>query len=235
VVTDKAMCLTVEEARSMLAARDRARVLFSVFHNRRWDSDFLTVRKIVGEGLIGRLYHIQSTVTGSLLWGGWRTLRKESGGWMFDWGAHMIDQTLLLTADTPKSVHAFIHHRFQDPCEVEDFVSATVTFAGGVTATLIVGNINRLLMPRWYVMGETGTLQCDTFDTPIRVKSECRGLEGETVYPLLKGEWDSFYRNIGEVLAGTAELAVKPEEMVPQIAIAQAIYRSVESGEVVRL
>ena len=235
VITDKAMCLTVEEAHSMLAARDRNKVLFSVFHNRRWDGDFLTVSAILAKGLIGRLYHVQTTVTGSLLWGGWRTKREESGGWLYDWGAHMIDQVLIITGAKAVSVHAFLHHRFRDPCSVEDYINATVRFDTGITATLVVGNINRLLMPRWYVMGETGTLQCEGFDTPVKVRAEADGLEGDTTFPLLKGDWRSFYQNIAEVFGKKADLAVRPEQMVPQIAIAQAAYRSIGTGEVVRL
>ena len=44
-----------------------------------------------------------------------------------------------------------------------------------------------------------------------------------------------YYQNIADVLAGRAELAVQPEQMVPQVAIAQAAYRSIDSGEVARL
>src|SRR5439155_16336359 len=53
-VVDKVMCLSGAEADRMLAARDRAGVLLSVFHNRRWDGDYLTVRQTLASDLLGR-------------------------------------------------------------------------------------------------------------------------------------------------------------------------------------
>jgi scyllo-inositol 2-dehydrogenase (NADP+) len=234
-ITDKAMCLTVEEAEAMMAARDRAGVILSVFHNRRWDSDFLTVKKVLQEGLIGRLYHIESCVTAHGKPGGWRTNREAMGGWLFDWGAHTIDQILTLANSRAKHVYAFTHHRYEEPEEVEDYVNCTVTFENGMTATTVIGYINKIPMPRWYVMGQTGALVCDDFNTPVRMKTDLNGIPSEVTVPQIKGDWKSFYQNIADTLAGREELAVKPEQLVPQIAIAQAAYESIQAEQVVRL
>jgi len=232
-ITDKAMCLSVKEAEAMIEARDRNKVLLSTFHNRRWDGDFLTVQKILSEGLIGRLYHIQSCVTGFGRWGGWRAEREPMGGWLFDWGAHTLDQILLLANSSPKHVYAFLHYRYDDPSTVEDYVNCTVTFESGLTATTVIAYINRIAMPRWYVLGEKGTLQGDDFEKPIHVKGSFGGVEGDLSVPLIKGDWKSYYQNIADVLAGKGELIVKPEQLVPQIAIAEAAYRSIASRQVV--
>ena len=53
VVTDKIMCMNALEARSLIAVRDRNDVMLSVFHNRRWDWDYLTLKKAVADGLLG--------------------------------------------------------------------------------------------------------------------------------------------------------------------------------------
>jgi scyllo-inositol 2-dehydrogenase (NADP+) len=235
VVTDKAICLTVAEAEAMIAARDRNGVLLSTFHNRRWDSDFVTTRKVVEEGLLGKLYHIQSCVTyyGSI--GGWRTNREAMGGWLFDWGAHTVDQILILAQSRAKTVYAFAHHRYDAPTEVEDFIQCTLTFESGLTAMTSIGYINRLPMPRWYVMGETGTLVGDDFEKPLRIKAELKGITTELSVPLIKTEWKIYYQNLADHWAGKAELEVKPEQLVPQIAIAEAAYRSIAEGQVVRL
>jgi scyllo-inositol 2-dehydrogenase (NADP+) len=234
-ITDKAMCLTVDEARAMIAARDRNRVLLSVFHNRRWDSDFVTVRKIIDEGVLGRLYHIQSCVTYYANIAGWRTDRAAMGGWLFDWGAHTLDQLLLIEKSPVKTVYAFAHHRFDEPTSVEDYVNCTLTFESGLTATTVVGYLNRIPMPRWYIMGQHATLQADDFEKPARIQGSFHGLTGEMAVPLIKTHWKSFYENIADTLAGRAELEVKPEQLVPQIAIAQAAYRSIETQQVIHL
>src|SRR6266545_1277579 len=91
VVVDKVMCLSVAEGERMIAAARQAGVLFSVFQNRRWDSDYLTVRKVLAEGLVGEPYVIESAVTSfgpspgyrnptSDRPRGWRTYAEFGGG-----------------------------------------------------------------------------------------------------------------------------------------------------------
>lgn len=232
-ITDKPLCLTTDEARAMIAARDRNRVLLSTFHNRRWDRDFLTLRRVLEDQPLGRLYHIQSCVTGFGRPGGWRAVREAMGGWLYDWGAHTLDQILLLTPSRPKHVYAFSHFRFDDPATVEDYVNCTVTFENGQTATTVIGYINKLPMPRWYIIGERGAIRGEGFDTPLQMKTECDGEDVEETIPIVEGNWTDYYRNIADALAGRAELAVVPEQLLPQIAIAQAAYRSIESEQVV--
>lgn len=234
-ITDKAMCLSVAEARAMIAARDENGVLLSTFHNRRWDSDFLTVRAILKEGLLGKVYHIQSCVTSYGTIRGWRAQREPMGGWLYDWGAHTLDQILLLENSRPKHVYAFSHSRSAEKNTVEDYIHCTVTFESDLTATTVIGYLNKIEMPRWYIFGEDGALQADDFQKPIRVKTKLKSMETELSVPLIKGDWKDYYVNIAEVLRGKAELIVKPEQLVPQIAIAEAAYRSVETEQVARV
>ncbi|NLH99812.1 MAG: Gfo/Idh/MocA family oxidoreductase [Chthonomonadales bacterium] len=234
-ITDKAMCLSVAEAEQMIAARDRAGVLLSVFHNRRWDGDFLTVRQVLAEFQLGRLFHLQSCVTDWGKPGGWRRDRAAMGGWMFDWGAHTVDQILLLAGAKPVSVYAFCHYRFDDRSSVEDYINCTITFDSGFTATTVIGYLNMIPMPRWYAIGEYGALQVDGFETPARVRKLWEGAPKETEIPLAPSNWGAYYANIAAYLAGREELEVRAEQLVPQIAIGEAAYRSIETGQAVRL
>lgn len=235
VVTDKAMCLSVAEAKAMIQARDAAGVVLSVFQNRRWDGDFMAVRKVVDAFELGRMYHIQSCVTYWGKPGGWRQDRETMGGWLFDWGAHTLDQILLLTKSRPTAVHAFVHYRYDEPASVEDFIQCTVHFECGTTATTVIGYLNMLPMPRWYIIGEFGALECRGFDTPVRVRKLWHGDQVEREEPLPTSDWAAYYRNLAEHFAGHAPLEVTPEQVLPQIAIAEAAYRSVDTGQVVIL
>lgn len=232
-ITDKAMCVTTDEARAMIAARDRNGVLLSTFHNRRWDSDFLTVRNVLEENLLGHVFHIQSNVTYWGSPGGWRTDRPQMLGWLFDWGAHTLDQFLLLVPSRPKHVYAFDHYRQEGRTSVEDYINCTVTFENGVTASTVVSYLHRLRMPRWHIIGQEGALLAEDFDKPVHINKTLNGLDSEITIPLIKGDWVSFYQNIADTLAGRADLAVKPEQLLPQISIAQAAYKSIESHQVV--
>lgn len=235
VITDKAMCLSVAEATAMIEARDRNGVLLTVFHNRRWDGDFLSVRKILSDFELGRLYHIQSCVTYWGRPGGWRQDRTAMGGWLFDWGAHTLDQILLLVNSTPRKVHAFVHYRYDEPSSVEDFIQCTITFENGVTATTVIGYLNMLPMPRWYITGEFGALECKGFETPVKVRKLWNGEETEREVAPIASDWQAFYQNIADYLSGKADLAVRPEQIVPQIAIAEAAYKSVDTCQVISL
>lgn len=98
VVVDKPFTLTLAEAR-VLAARAEARGrLLSVFHNRRWDSDFLAVRAAIGDGLVGRVAHFESHFDRfrPVVRDRWRERAGPGGGIWFDLGPHLVDQALQL-------------------------------------------------------------------------------------------------------------------------------------------
>src|SRR5947207_2926665 len=95
-LVDKVMCLTTAEADAMIAARDRAGVMLSVFHNRRWDGDYLTIRRALAEDLIGRprIFEI-----GIWRYGAprrWRSRRAGVGTSMADWGARFVARLMQL-------------------------------------------------------------------------------------------------------------------------------------------
>jgi predicted dehydrogenase len=229
VVTDKAMCLSVAEARAMIAARDRNRVFLTTFHNRRWDSDFLTVRRCVEEGLLGRLHHVESRVDGYSTGrpGGWRAQRQPMGGWLFDWGAHTLDQFTFLLPAAPVSVTAHVHYRDEWQSEVENFVQCTIRYADGATAMTQVSYMSAIGGPRWHILGERGALWTEGFDTPVKVKAQLGQLSAEMVVQRVAGDWQAFYDNVGAHCRGEVELAVQPEQLIRPIAIAQAAYISV--------
>ena len=86
-VVDKVMALTTEEADRMIAARDRSGRMLSVFHNRRWDWDFATIRDVLAQGLIGRPLLVESSVCRHSAPRSWRGRAEEAGTILHDWGA----------------------------------------------------------------------------------------------------------------------------------------------------
>jgi predicted dehydrogenase len=237
VITDKAMCLSVAEARAMIAARDRNGVFLTTFHNRRWDTDFLTVRRCVEEGLLGRLHHVESRVDGfsGSRPGGWRSRREPMGGWLFDWGAHTLDQFTFLLPAEPVSVVGYLHTRDEWQTEVENFVQCLIRYANGATAMTQVSYLSRIPGPRWHILGEKGSLWTEGFDTPVKVKTKIGSVVADLVVEPVKGDWQVFYDNVAAFCAGKAELFVQPEQLLRPIAIAQAAYRSAAEGREVAL
>lgn len=107
VLIDKPFTTSLAEARQIAAEAERQRRLVTVFHNRRWDADFLTVRRLITSGSLGEIVQFESHFD---RWrptpaANWKEARR-GGSWL-DLGPHLVDQALLLFA-RPEDVTADI-------------------------------------------------------------------------------------------------------------------------------
>ncbi|MBC7287321.1 MAG: Gfo/Idh/MocA family oxidoreductase [Armatimonadetes bacterium] len=236
VVTEKVMCLTVAEADQMIAAASRAGKMLSVYHNRRWDGDYLTVRKIVEDGALGEVFDIQSAVGGYGRPRGWRAERKHGGGMLYDWGAHLVDQLVQMVPADPVRVYATMQHRLWD-VDVETHAKVTISFANGCVGHIELSNISAMMPIRWLVRGEKGALSKDTLggDSNVRVRKRSGEEFVEQEVKPLPTDWAAFYRNISAHLNEGAELAVKPEEVRKAVAVIEAAFRSAAEERAVEL
>jgi scyllo-inositol 2-dehydrogenase (NADP+) len=251
-VCDKVMCLTGEEADRMIAARDRNGVVFSVFHNRRWDGDYLTVRQALEADLIGapRFFEIGIWRYGAPR--SWRSRKAAVGTIMHDWGAHFLDQMFQLVPGKAASVTARAQWDWPD-LDVESYAGADVTFSSGVLYRIELSNRTRLGKPHWYVVGERGALVKEGVDPQeaamlrrdiqaaqedpaayARVTTEMAGTVGEVRLQTVRGDWTAYYRNIADVLLEGEELAVRPEEARRGVVLLEAVQESVRTGMTVR-
>ncbi|HEX7882233.1 MAG TPA: oxidoreductase [Afipia sp.] len=126
VVVDKPFATTLADARLITETADRAGKMVTVFHNRRWDADFLTLQRLIAEGRLGRIVHFESHFDrwrpeAAAVW----KEAREGGSWL-DLGPHLVDQALCLfgkpeavTADiatmregapAPDWFHAVLHY-----------------------------------------------------------------------------------------------------------------------------
>lgn len=236
VVVEKVMCLTVEEADAMIAARDRNGVLLTCFHNRRWDPDYRTVRQAIDSGLLGEVFHVESSIDGYGPPHGWRRERARGGGQLTDWGAHLVDQALRMIPSPPAEVWCRFQHRVWET-DVENFAQVIIGFANRTVFNIFLSQLSRLHKPRWYVLGEKGALIKETLGTEdkARVKTAVAGLTAELTLSSAGGDWRDFYKNLAAALRGEAPLAVLPEEVRENVRVMEAAFRSAETGEVVRL
>jgi scyllo-inositol 2-dehydrogenase (NADP+) len=254
VVTDKPMSLDAAEADAMIAAARQADRLLTVFQNRRWDGDYLTVRRLLDDGELGDI------VTMQLAWGqygaprSWRGEAARGGGKFVDLGAHMIDQALQLVPAPLQRVYA----RFSDAGlanDVEDHAHAVLSFANGVEVHVATSSVARIPMPRWYVLGTKGALQkhgvdpqerfmiAGDIDAAVepdrgnwpRLVREAAGRSAETVFDGVPGRWRSFYENVAAAIRGEEPLAVTPDSVRRVMRVFDAAKASAASGEAVEL
>ena len=248
VVTDKVMCLSVAEADAMIAAARRADRVLSVFHNRRWDWDYQTVRRIIGEGLIGRPYLFESAVMNYGNPRGWRGDPARSGGVLHDWGAHLLDQALQLVDAPVVEVFSHVSHAGDGPA-IGNFGRLTLRFEDGTLFDISCGNRARPGKPRWLVFGDRGVIIREALDPQepamnrgdimaaredagarTRVRTSVDGNPVEMAIESVRSSWTAYYQNISDTLHGRAELAVTPESVRRSIAVYEAAARAQAEG-----
>ena len=253
LVTDKIMAMNAAEADAMIAAGERNDVMLSVFHNRRWDWDYLTVRKVIADGLLGTPYLFQVGIMRYGAPGGWRGIKKHSGGILYDWPAHFVDQALLFGDAPVESVYCDIHYNTKWDTDIGNYGNLIIKFENDMRYQIEISNLSMAEKPRWYVVGDEGGLikyGLDPQEGPMRegdidsaeedpanyakVWTAAGGERRELVVESVRGSWKSYYKNIADVLNDGAELVVKPEEMRNVMQVYDAAMESAETGQTVR-
>jgi predicted dehydrogenase len=139
LVVDKPLAASVADAQRLADAVEAGGLVASVFHNRRWDGDFFTLRRLLSEGALGELVRLESRfdrwrpeVDGER----WREAAdpQEAGGLLFDLGPHLIDQVLELLGPA-RSVYAEVQ-RLRPGAEVDDDVFLALEHSSGVRSQL---------------------------------------------------------------------------------------------------
>lgn len=253
LVTDKIMAMNAAEADAMIAAGERNGVILSVFHNRRWDWDYLTVKKVIADGLLGTPYLFQVGIMRYGAPGGWRGIKKHSGGILYDWPAHFVDQALLFGDAPVESVYCDIHYNTKWDTDIGNYGNLIIKFENDMRYQIEISNLSMAEKPRWYVVGDEGGLikyGLDPQEGPMRegdidsaeedpanyakVWTAAGGERRELVVESVRGSWKSYYKNIADVLNDGAELVVKPEEMRNVMKVYDAAMESAETGQTVR-
>ncbi|MEU1075047.1 Gfo/Idh/MocA family oxidoreductase [Streptomyces sp. NPDC005878] len=155
VVVDKPLAGTAAEARELAALAEERGLLLSVFQNRRWDNDFLTLRALLAAGELGEVQRFESRFE---RWrpqpkGGWRESGDpaEIGGLLYDLGSHLVDQALVLFGPALR-VYAEADVR-RPGAQADDDTFIAITHAGGVRSHLYVSATTAQLGPRFRVLG----------------------------------------------------------------------------------
>ena len=148
VVVDKPLAVTAEDGRRVVDEAERRGLVLSVFHNRRWDGDFLTVRRLVGEGVLGEVWRFESRFERwrpERLASAWRERGDpaDGGGLLMDLGSHLIDQALVLFGP-PVAVYAELSRR-RPGADVDDDTFVALEHRSGAGPTFGSARWRRVL------------------------------------------------------------------------------------------
>lgn len=256
VVCEKPVTLSSADLQDMIDAANEAKKLFVVHQNRRWDEDFLTMKKIYDEGLLGDVFNIESRVHGSRgIPGDWRGEKKHGGGMVLDWGVHIIDQILLMVKEKIKSVYCTLDQITNG--EVDDGFRLILTFESGKRALLEVGTSNFIELPRWYMLGENGSAVINNWQldgkivriidwnkndaVPVKTAAgltktmapRTEDTIATEALPKVQADIKDFYRNVMDNIEGKAEILVKHEQLMRVMKLMEAAFKSAETNSVV--
>jgi len=159
VVLEKPMALTADECDELIGLASSKSLKLLVYQNRRFDDDFVTLRKIICSGEIGDVYHYDSFVGGySRPCDYWHSNAEVSGGAIFDWGSHFLDQILNIIPDDVAHVSGQNHKRVWTHATNADHAHVTVTFTTGKQATFVHSDLAAARKPKFYILGTEGAI-----------------------------------------------------------------------------
>lgn len=257
VVSEKPVTLCSADLREMIEASEKYGRFLTVHQNRRWDEDFLTVKKLMEEGTLGEVFRLESRVHGSRgIPGDWRQEAEHGGGMVLDWGVHLLDQALMLFSGAAlKTVYATLTNVTNQL--VDDGFTADLGFANGIHMIVEVGTSNFISLPRWYVLGTDGTAMIGDWGEDMKIVRAC-GTNEEDVVPVRtaagltktmaprrkdsiftelrpeeKSDICDFYRNVMAVLEGREESLIKLEEVARVMGVMEAIFESAKKRQVI--
>ena len=238
VVLEKPMALTAEQCDELIALAASKKLLLVVYQNRRYDDDFVTMREIIRSGEIGDVFHYDSFVGGySRPCDYWHSNAEVSGGAIFDWGSHFLDQILDIIPDEVAHVSGMNHKRVWTHATNADHSHVTLTFTTGKQATFVHSDLAAVRKPKFYVLGTKGAIIGDwnpaaepaVADLPAILT--IRLADGSSrVVPLKTAPPHEFHRSIVNYLENGTPMEVEAGQSRDVVAIMEAAERSAQQG-----
>ncbi|MDQ1695001.1 MAG: hypothetical protein QOJ03_354 [Frankiaceae bacterium] len=255
VVIDKPLAGTAEEGSAAVQAAERAGVLLTVFHNRRWDADLRTAERLLADGALGAPLRFETRFE---RWRpeqreGWRESADpaDGGGLLLDLGSHQVDQALFLLGPVV-SVYAEADRR-RPGVAVEDDVMLALTHVGGARSTHWLSATAAHAGPRLRLLGSRAAYVVaglDGQEDALRAgqrpgpgwgdvpESEWGVLwsgDKTTRVPSLPGDYRLFYRGLLSALRDGTPPPVTPAEALAVLRVLDAARTSARTGQVVSL
>jgi hypothetical protein len=159
VMLEKPMALTTQECDELMELAKSKNALLVVYQNRRYDLDYLTIKQQIETDQIGELFHYESFVGGySKPCSYWHSDATVSGGAIFDWGSHFIDQIMSLVPSEVDFVSGLNQKRVWDHVTNADHAQVSINFKGGLQAIFINSDLAAARKPKFYLLGTKGAL-----------------------------------------------------------------------------
>lgn len=234
VMLEKPMALTTAECDELMALAKTNSLLLVVYQNRRYDLDFLTIKAQIENDQIGEIFHYESFVGGySKPCDFWHSDAAVSGGAIFDWGSHFIDQIMSLVPASVDFVSGLNQKRVWDHVTNADHAQVNINFKNGVQAVFINSDLAAARKPKFYILGTKGALIGDwdpsatgaVADLPAIITLH-RADGSSEVIPHVSITPYSFYASLVAYINDATPMSVKAAQSRDVVAIMQAAEES---------
>ncbi len=258
VVVDKPFTVSVDEAEKLCLQAIEAKRLLSVFHNRRWDGDFLTVRNLIDSQALGRVVHFESHFDRYRpeIPTRWRESPGPGAGLWFDLGSHLLDQALVLFG-RPQSIWLDLAEQ-RDGAQVDDYFHAVLRYDQR-RVVLHAGTLVAAAGARFTVHGSRASYikhgldpqedmlkRGDRLPTPhwgedwrhgmLTIGQVREGGQPELhEVPTLPGDYLAYYTGVRDAILGRAPLPVTAEAALEVMRLLEAGVESARSGQAVAI
>jgi predicted dehydrogenase len=252
VMVEKPIAINAPQTKELIELAESQNRILSVFHNRRWDADFLALARAVSSGAFGRLINVESRLGQWASCVGpaakdfrpnWRNEAAYGGGGLFDWGSHFLDQLqLLMLPAKPIRLFAQLRHNIWST-DCDDFARICIDFDNNAAALVEINTTTTHPLSRWHIDSTNGSASSPPsleFDiqkwaqldfTPAdrskpmhRLPLAAPGLTESQI-------WDQF----AVAVHGDGPPAVTIESVLPTMALLDAAHKSAETGMAVSL
>lgn len=252
VIADKPFAPSAEAGRALdRAARDRG-VVLGVYHNRRWDADARTLKKVLDEGRLGRIWRLHSRMEQDDP----ATLEAGAeGGLLRDLGSHVVDQALWLLGPV-LSVDAQLDMVDLAEGRTDAGFVLTLRHASGVHSHISASKLNRLAIKEFRAYGENGSYVSASTDVqaqaifagrrpaddpagwgyePETCWGSLRTQTGEARIPSEQGRYHAYYEAFAEAVRTGGKPPVTADEAIATLAVLDAARQSAAEGGTVRI
>jgi predicted dehydrogenase len=249
VVCDKPFALDAAAARGSVELAEQLGLALSPYQNRRWDSEFRTVQRLVGDGTLGEVTRFESRFERFAPQAG---PPPSGGGTLRDFGSHLVDQALVLLGPV-----ASVYAEFRlDGSGLDDDVFVALTHRGGAHSHLWGSWRQSAPGPRYRVTGTeascvivdgdsqeealvAGLTPASTGDSwgtePAAFRARLHRGTAEEPLPVERGRWDTFYPAFAAAVRGTGPVPVDPWAAVATATVLDAARTSATTGAVVEI
>ncbi|MCF0057400.1 Gfo/Idh/MocA family oxidoreductase [Dyadobacter sp. CY356] len=253
VVIEKPFAATEHEAKQLVELAKEKGLILTAYQNRRWDSDFLTIKKLLAEGKLGDVIEYEcryDRFRPVVPTESWKEKKVNVGGNLYNLGPHLLDQALTLFG-TPETVTAEVRS-VRPNSEIDDYFDVRLGYADKMvvlkSSLMVYENFLR-----YTIHGTKGSFikggldpQEETLRKNILPDEKPWGVEPENRWGTLSsadqtgiieseaGDYMPFYDNVYDAIVEGAELAVKPEEILRTCRVIDLSFKSSEDKQVMK-